>query len=162
MERKMNSEINIQYSHFWRLFERLVSEFDNESWIKTGRKAGIPVRLSFHILKSTKYYIKDFEMTKFASGKAFDINCETASINELPSIEDIVLCIKEFSKKTEGWIANIDLLKINNDFEWAGKTNLGLLLFVYKHNYYHLGELSSLLNEAKKGEVDDNFVKTLN
>jgi hypothetical protein len=121
MEEKMNSEINIQYSHFWRVFERLVSGFDGDSWVKTGRKAGIPVRLSFHILKATKYYIQDSTFTKFSSGKIFDINCETASMEELPSQNDIVLCVREFAKKTEEWIEDIDLEAKNNDFEWAGK-----------------------------------------
>ncbi len=158
----MNSELCLQYSHFWRLFGRIVGDFDGEAWIKTGRKAGIPVRIAFHLLKSSKYYMKDAQITSFESGKAFDVNCETAPVDELPSIRDVVQCIKVFTKKSDEWISGMDLSATNNDFEWAGKTNLGVVLFLYKHNYFHIGELSSLLNESKKGEADDNFVKSLN
>ena len=55
----------------------------------------------------------------------------------------------------------MDLCSINQAFEWAGKTKLGLVIFLLKHTVYHLGELSSLLNESQNGETEDNYVKAL-
>jgi uncharacterized damage-inducible protein DinB len=49
----------------------------------------------------------------------------------------------------------------NETFPWAGKTKTGLVLFLMRHSVYHLGELSSLLNESRMGNVEDNYVKTL-
>ncbi|HSB01554.1 MAG TPA: hypothetical protein VLE49_12960 [Anaerolineales bacterium] len=157
----MNTELNSQYSHIWRVFERLVNDFDDAAWIHTGRKATTPARLSFHILKATKYYLQDISAVEFASGKSFETNCETASEEVLPSRSDVIICIKEFAKKTENWIADMDLNCINQAFEWAGKTKLGVVIFLLKHSVYHLGELSSLLNESKNGEAEDNYVKAL-
>ena len=157
----MNLELISQYSHIWRVFERLVNDFDDTSWIHTGRKATTPARLSFHILKATKYYIEDKSTIEFASGKSFDINCETANEEDLPSRSDVIACIKEFAKKTESWIVEMDICAVNQAFEWAGKTKLGVVLVLIKHSVYHLGELSSLLNESKNGEAEDNYVKAL-
>lgn len=161
MDKTMNTELISQYAHFWRVFERLVHDFDDEAWFCTGRKTITPVRLSFHILKATKYYLEDSSVITFASGKSFDTNCETANAEALPSRSDVISCIKEFGQKTECWLAGLDLGSINKTFEWAGKTKLGVVIFLLKHSIYHLGELSSLLNESKKGEAEDNYVKAL-
>jgi hypothetical protein len=161
MEKTLNTELVSQFAHIWRVFERLVDDFDDTSWICTGRKATTPARLSFHILKATKYYLEDISAIEFASGKPFNINCETANEEALPSRGDVILCIEEFAKKTECWIAEMNLSSINKTFEWAGKTKLGVVIFLLKHSMYHLGELSSLLNESKNGEAEDNYVKAL-
>jgi len=157
----MNAELILQYAHTWRVFERLVTDFDDAAWIHAGRKATTPAKLSFHILKATKYYLEDISPVEFASGKSFDINCETADEEALPSRSDVLICIKEFAKKTEKWIAAMDIDSANKAFEWAGKTKLGVVIFLLKHSVYHLGELSSLLNESKNGEAEDNYVKAL-
>lgn len=161
MEKTLNTELIAQYAHIWRVFERLVNDFDDTSWICTGRKTIIPARLSFHILKATKYYLEDFSAVEFASGKSFDVDSATVNVEALPSRSDVIICIKEFAQKTEDWIAEIDLCSINQAFGWAGKTKLGLVIFLLKHSVYHLGELSSLLNESKNGEAEDNYVKAL-
>ena len=157
----MNTELISQYSHVWRVFERLVTDFDDEAWLHTGRKATTPARLSFHILKSTKYYLEDPSAVEFVSGKSFEANCETADEEDLPSRSDVIACIREFARKTECWLAEMDLRSSNQAFAWAGKTRLGVVLFLLKHTVYHLGELSSLLNESKQGEAEDNYVKAL-
>jgi hypothetical protein len=121
----------------------------------------MPARLSFHILKATKYYLEDSAAITFTSGKPFHVDCATAKREALPSRMDIIHCIREFAQKTECWISDMDLSSINQAFEWAGKTKLGLVIFLLKHTVYHLGELSSLLNESKNGETEDNYVKAL-
>lgn len=161
MENTLNTELIAQYAHIWRVFERLVNDFDDASWICTGRKTTIPARLSFHILKATQYYIEDTTAIQFASGKSFDVDCATVDVGALPSRDDVIFCIGEFAQKTESWIAEMDLCSINQAFAWAGKTKLGVVIFLLKHSLYHLGELSSLLNESKNGEVEDNYVKAL-
>jgi hypothetical protein len=157
----MNAELIEQYAHIWRLFERLVNDFDDISWSCIGRKATTPARLSFHILKATKYYLGDASVIEFASGKPFDSNCETADEDALPSRNDVFVSIREFAKKTESWIAGMEFSSINEAFQWAGKTKLGVVIFLLKHSVYHLGELSSLLNESRNGEAEDNYVKAL-
>ena len=157
----MQNEFVSQYSHTWRVFNRLVNDFDDEAWIHTGRNTTTPVRLSFHILKATKYYIEDQSETKFISGKAFNIDCATAEEDDLPSKNDILTSIDHLSKKTEKWLTKIDYFSTNETFPWAGKTKLGVVIFLLRHSIYHLGELSSLLNESRNGNVADNYVKAL-
>jgi hypothetical protein len=55
----------------------------------------------------------------------------------------------------------MDLHSENRAFEWAGETKLGVVLFLLRHSLYHIGELSSLLNESKNGDVEDHYVKAL-
>jgi hypothetical protein len=157
----MKKEFISQYAHTWRVFIRLVNDFDDTSWIHTGRGATIPAKLSFHILKSTKYYMENESVIAFASGKTFDIDCATAKEDELPSRSDMIDCIHVISKKTEAWLTNLDYAALNEAFPWAGATKLAVALFLLRHFLYHLGELSSLLNECRDGNVEDNYVKAL-
>lgn len=157
----MKTDFINQYAHTWRVFERLVKEFDNDAWFRTGRGATTPVRLSFHILKATKYYLEDPSTVLFESGKSLDIDSETTKVEDLPSQNDILVCINEFSVKTEKWLSEMDFSSENISFKWAGETKLGVVLFLLRHSLYHLGELSSLLNESRNGNVEDNYVKAL-
>lgn len=157
----MQNEFVSQYAHTWRVFIRLVNDFDDESWLYTGRDATTPARLSFHILKSTKYYLGDLSEMKFISGKSFEINGQTAVEDELPSRDDILQGIVEFSRKTETWLSGLDYMSANDVFPWAGETKLALAIFLLRHSLYHLGELSCLLNESRNGNVEDNYVKAL-
>ena len=155
----MKTEFIKQYGHTWRIFEGIVKDFDNISWLHTGCGATIPARIAFHILKGVKYYIEDTSITAFASGKSLEGNWETVKEEELPSQNDILTCINELKVKTEKWLSEMDYNAENNSFDWAGKTKLGVVIFLLRHNLYHIGELSSLLNESKNGEAEDNWIK---
>ena len=157
----MQNEFISQYAHTWRIFARLVADFDDETWLHTGRDATTPARLSFHILKSTKYYLGDLSDIKFVSGKSFEMNGQAAAEDELPSRNDILHAIAEFSRKTETWLGELDYRSANEAFPWAGKTKLAVVIFLLRHSLYHLGELSCLLNESRNGDVEDNYVKAL-
>ena len=157
----MKTEFINQYGHTWRVFERIVKDFDKDAWHHTGRGTITPVRLAFHILQGVKYYIEDSTTLLFASGKSFESNWKTAPEEDLPSQNDIVACINELQAKTEKWLAEMDFHAENRSFEWAGETKLGVVLFLLRHSVYHIGELSSLLNESKNGNAEDNYVKAL-
>jgi uncharacterized damage-inducible protein DinB len=150
-----------QYAHTWRVFEAIVNDFDETSRLETGRGAITPVRLALHILQSTKYYLEDKSTIVFDSGKPFDVSWENATENELPSQTDIVTCIHEMQDKTEEWLSEMDFGAENKSFPWAGETKLGVVIFVLRHSLYHIGELSSLLNESRNGVVEDHYVKTI-
>ena len=157
----MQTEFIKQYGHTWRIFERLVKDFDDEDWLHTGRGTTTPARLSFHKLKATQYYLEDSSTIFFESGKSFEGDPRTVKEGDLPSRNDILVCIDEFRGKTEKWLAEMDYHAANRAFEWAGKTKLGVVLFLSSHSLYHLGELSSLLNESRDGDAEDNYVKTV-
>lgn len=158
----MKTEFINQYGHAWRVFERLVSDFDAAAWLATGRKTITPARLSLHLLQADMYYLKiPAAAVPLASGKPINLNWETAAVEELPSQDDILGGLNQLKTRTETWLAEMDFNAANTAFPWAGETNLGLALFLLRHMLYHLGELSSLLNESKNGEVEDNYVKAL-
>jgi hypothetical protein len=157
----IKNEFIKQYAHTWRVFERLVKDFDAGAWLQTGRGAITPVRLSFHILQSVKYYLEDTSTIHFASGKSFENNWQTAKTDDLPSQNDILACIHEMRGKTEKWLSKVDYHAENNSFPWAGETKLGVVIFLLRHNLFHIGELSSLLNESKNGAVEDHYVKAI-
>lgn len=157
----MLPDLSDQYRHTWRVFARLAQDFDPAAWLAAGRGAGTPARLSFHILQSTKYYLKDSQPLAFASGKAFDGKVMDKRDDELPSQQDVVLCIEEMSKSCDAWLAGLDLNAENTAFPWAGKTQFGLALFLLRHTLFHTGELASILNESKHGVVEDHYVAAL-
>ena len=157
----MKTEFIKRYGHTWRVFKQVVEDFDADAWLHTGRGVITPARLAFHILQGVTYYIQDSTTTHFQSGKPFDSDLKTMEEENLPSQTDIVACINELQAKTETWLSVMDFNAENTSFEWAGPTKLGVVLFLLHHTVYHLGELSSLLNESKNGKAEDNYVKAL-
>ena len=142
-----------------RIFEGITKDFDNDTWIHTGCGTTTPARIAFHILQGVKYYIEDSSTIVFASGKSFEGDWRTVKEEELPSQNDVLTCIDELKAKTEKWLSEMDYSSENRSFDWAGKTKLGVVIFLLRHNLYHIGELSSLLNESRNGEAEDNWIK---
>ncbi len=157
----MKSEFINQYAHTWRVFEGIVKDLDERAWLYAGCGPNTAAGTAFHILKGVKYYIEDSSAIIFPSGKSFEMNPATVKREELPSQSDIVAGIGELKTRTEKWLSEIDLNAENKSFPWAGATKLGVVLFLLRHNLYHIGELSSLLNESKNGVAEDNWTKTL-
>jgi hypothetical protein len=155
----MEREFQSQYAHTWRVFERLVDDFDDDAWLHAGRRAVRPARLAFHILHATKYYLEDASGLQFASGKPFEADFETMKEEDLPTRADVIDCIRLFRAKTDSWLSGMDYSAQNTAFPWAGGTKLGVVIFLMRHSLYHLGELSSLLNESRNGDAEDNYVK---
>jgi hypothetical protein len=150
-----------QYRHTWRVFERLVKDFDAEAWLQTGRGAITPARLALHILLGTQYYLEDKTPFQFPSGKPFEPDWETIKTDDLPSQNDILEFSCEMMEKTEKWLFDLKYDAENKSFPWAGETQLGVVIFLLRHSLFHIGELSSLLNESKVGVVEDHYVKAL-
>lgn len=148
-----------QYAKVFRVFVKLVEEFDDKDWLKTGRKSYSPVRLSLHNLQSVKFYLQDKAEDKLASGVDFTDDCWEMAEKDLPSREETVKWIKEFAARSEKWLQEMDFEHENKAFPWAGDTDGAIALFMFQHYLFHLGELASLLNESKDGNVDDLYVK---
>lgn len=149
-----------QYGHTWRVFENLVQDFESEAWLQTGRGAVTPARLSLHILLAAQYYLEDLTPFAFPSGKQCESEWES-KIADLPTQADIMAFSREMKERTEQWLSDLDLDAENKTFPWAGKTQLGVVLFLLRHSLFHIGELSSLLNESKAGHVKDHYVHAL-
>lgn len=156
----MSNEFKQKYGKTWRVFTKVVEDFDSNAWLNTGRLNYIPARLALHILQSTAYYLQDSGVQPLASGKPFTENCWTMAEEDLPSQAELTVYINTFKEKTENWLNIVDLGAENNSFDWTGNTNFGVILFSFQHCLFHLGELSSLLNESKNGKVEDHYVNT--
>ena len=79
----------------------------------------------------------------------------------LPSQADGVSYIHVLRENTRKWLLETDLECANAAIPWAGVTMFGVALFSLRHSLFHIGELSSLLNESKQGEVEDHYVKAI-
>jgi hypothetical protein len=157
----MKTELTQQYAHTWRVLAGIVKDFDQGTWLHYGCGTMTPARDTFHLLQGVKYYIEDRSTLTFASGRSFDSHCGTVPEAELPSQADVLACIAALQAKTEVWLSTLDLTAENKTFQWAGETRLSVALFLLRHMLYHLGELSSMLNESKQGMAEDNWFKAL-
>jgi hypothetical protein len=157
----MINELVAQYEHTWRTFAGVVGEFEAQAWLRLGFGSMTPVRTAFHILKGVKYYIGDESCLTFVSGMPFDLDLEKVAADNLPSQADMLAMAAELGTRTREWLAGIDLEAPNQAFPWAGNSQLGVALFLLRHNLYHIGELSALLNQSKNGVAQDHWVQTL-
>lgn len=157
----MKTEFTSQYGHTWRVFAGLTKDFNSDAWLHTGRGVITPARLALHILRSAKDYMEDSLPMPFPSGKPFDAPWNTVEERDLPSQSDMLACIEVLQARTQKWLAEMDFGGENKSFPWTGETKLSVALFSLRHSLYHLGELSSLLNESKDGVVEDNYVKAI-
>jgi hypothetical protein len=157
----LKTELINQYAHTWRMLAGIVADFDRETWLHFGCGTMTPARDTFHLLQGVKYYIADRSTLTFASGKSFDSQCGTVPEAELPSQADILACIVALQTKTESWLSEMDFAAENTAFPWTGKAQFSVALFLLRHMLYHLGELSSMLNESKQGVAEDNWVRAL-
>jgi hypothetical protein len=155
----MEKEFIGQFAHTWKVFARLVNDFEADAWLHVGRGAMTPARLSHHVLGSTKYYLEDAAELRYQSGKPFELDWIQCPDADLPSQEDILDAIELFAMKTERWLSERDYTAPNETFPWAGPTQLAVVIFLLRHSLYHLGELSALLNESRNGDVEDHYVK---
>ena len=121
MEQINKHEFTKQYAHTWRVFERLVKDFDAEAWLQTGRQAITPARLALHILLGTQYYLDDKVPFQYPSGKPFNIDWQTIKTADLPSQTDILAFIREMMAKTEQWLSGLECSAENKSFPWAGR-----------------------------------------
>ncbi|HTP08284.1 MAG TPA: hypothetical protein VMP08_08545 [Anaerolineae bacterium] len=157
----MKSGFIQQYAHTWRVLAGIIKDFDRETWLHYGCGTMTPARDTFHLLQGVKYYIEDSSTVTFASGKSFDSHCGTVPEAELPSQADVLACIAVLQTKTEAWLCTMSFEAENKSFEWTGQTQFSVALFLLRHMLYHIGELSSMLNESKHGMTEDNWTKTL-
>jgi hypothetical protein len=157
----VKTEMIKQYAHTWRTFAGIVKDFDDDAWLHTGKGIVIPVRIAFHILKATTYYLEDESTVLLAAGQPFDGNWEAVKEGDWPSQSDIVAGIDALQVNTEKWLSEMDFDAENKTFGWAGVTKLGVALFLLSHTLYHVGGLNALLEESKNGKAEDHFVKAL-
>lgn len=157
----MKAEIMNQYSHFWRTYRKVCSDFDLKSWKESGFGITQPGRLALHILQSTIFYVEGKEPLVLKDGSP--VECHSAEMDReaLPDLENILFCLETVEKKTEDWINNMEFESRNEKFPWTGETAFSVALFVLRHSQYHLGEMNAMLNEQFRGKADDYFANQL-
>ncbi len=157
----MRETLLSQYNHTWKMFYKMVKDFDKESWIKTGCSYIIPARIAYHIIGGVNYYIENEGKVNLLSGKENGWNWENAPVDDLPTQEDILELIHTYKSMTDTWVSNSDFERANKKFEWTGTNKLSVALFLLRHMEYHIGELNLLLHIGKNGDANDNWVKAL-
>jgi hypothetical protein len=157
----MHTEFIEQYDHTWRILKGIVADFSPEAWRHYGCGTMTPVRDALHLVQGIKYYLSSDTPTQFVSGKSFDSHSGNAPEDQLPTQADLLVSITELQGMTTAWLTSLDFTAVNSAFPWAGATQLSVALFLLRHMLYHLGELSSMLNESKQGVAEDNWVKAL-
>ena len=157
----MKTEVIERYAHTWRMFAGIVKDFDDDAWLYAGKGIVVPVRIAFHLLTATTYYLEDESTVLLAAGKPFDGNWDAVQEKDWPSQSDILAGIDVLQVKTEQWLSEMDFGAENKTFGWAGATKVGVALFLLSHTLYHVGGLNAFLEESKNGKAEDNFVQTL-
>jgi hypothetical protein len=154
----MMPELGNQYNHTWKMFHKMVVDFDDASWLSTGCAYIIPARIAYHIIGGVDYYIQNEQKPELGSGKKNDWNWQHAPIADLPTRSDILELIHVYKAKTDAWLDATDGEERNAKFEWTGEKEISVGLFLLRHMEYHIGELNLLLHISKDGVANDNWI----
>jgi len=157
----MKKELVNQYSHLWRTYRSICKDFDPEAWKTLGFGLTQADRLALHILQSTIFYIEGKTPLVCSDGSLIETHSSEIGNEDLPDLENILFILNTVEKKTESWIRNMELEKKNDEFPWTGENALSVVLFLLRHNQYHLGEMNALLNEQLSGKSEDHFANQL-
>jgi hypothetical protein len=156
----MKANIAKQFEQFFRMFERVVEDYDDRSWNQSGHGITVPTNLSFHILQSIKYY--SYNTAGFARVGCEELSHDYKAMERMVVAQaDILANIRSLKPQLLAWIDSIDLDAENPDFKWTGCDMESVVIFIIRHSYFHLGELNALLNEQKNGEAEDHFANNI-
>lgn len=151
----VKKEHKLQFEQTWKIFEAVVSEFDDVTWKKAGSGYMIPAKLALHILLGVDYYIE----RKSEWGNRYAEGWASLDEESVPTQADILQYLEEEAAAFNSWLAGLELDAENQTFPWAGPTRSGVLVFLLRHTMYHLGEMNALLHVARDGEIDDMWMK---
>ncbi len=156
----MNNNIHKQFEQFFRMFNNIVNDFDDYSWNHSGHCLTVPTRLSWHILQSIKYYSND--KSDFVFRNSNNITHDYKYNNQFQILQSDIISNSEIQKNyIVKWINEIDLSSINEQYKWTGNDLESVVIFIIRHNYFHLGELNALLNEYLGGKAKDHFADNI-
>jgi hypothetical protein len=148
------------FEQFYRMMRDIVGEFTDESWFASGHKLTRPPLLAYHILKSTKYYNADSGEFIRDDGTALAADYQATDADRITRSE-ILANISRHEASLQLWIRGTELASGNEKYPWTGVDMESVLLFIIRHNYFHLGEMSALLNETLAGDASDNFANNI-
>jgi hypothetical protein len=148
------------FEQFFRMIRDIVGGFTDESWFASGHKLTRPPLLAYHILKSTKYYTADSGEFLRADGTALASDYQATEGDRITRGE-ILANLERHEASLRAWVLRTDLAAGNEAYPWTGKDMESVLLFIVRHGYFHLGEMSALLNEILEGDEPDNFARNI-
>ena len=157
----MKNELKKHFAHFWRVYRAVCGGFDKRSWETLGYGLTQPNRLALHLLQSTIYYVGCKNPLTLADGSSITKHAHEMEPEDLLDPDTILLNQERVAEITDRWINEMDLAAENKEYPWTGDTAGSVVLFALRHNDYHLGEMTALLNEQKTGEARDNFASLL-
>ena len=151
----VKEEFSAQFDQTWSIFTEIVGSFPDDSWTSYGVGYVVPARVAYHALLGVEYYIEYKSNWGNRTGRDWSSMATTL----LPSQEDIQEYAEDLSTSLNQWLSRLDLDAENKRFEWAGKTQSGVLIFLLRHTMYHIGELNGLLYALTDGTIDDMWMK---
>jgi hypothetical protein len=156
----MKTNVQRQFEQLFRIYQEVVTAFDEDTWNTYGHCLTTPKKLAFHIIQSIKYYSKDSSC--FTSEKNGEIsNDYKIKDDTYYSRNDAINNCRIQERNVKEWIAGLDFSLNNNDYTWTGKDMESVVLFVIQHSYFHLGEMNALLNEKLEGKAEDSFARNI-
>ncbi len=156
----MKDNCEALFTQFFRTMRDIVGEFTDEAWLDSGHKLTKPPLLAYHILKSIKYYCGDSGEFLRADGEKLPVDYQATEEDRI-SRNEILGNLGRHEAGLKDWIRGTELSASNEKYPWTGKDMESVLLFIIRHSFFHLGEMSALLNEKLEGDASDSFAKNV-
>ncbi|MBT3284696.1 DinB family protein [Candidatus Bathyarchaeota archaeon] len=145
----------------WQMYSDAINTIPDEEWGTGEIDYLVPARQILHGIETLDFYsvmIPDV----FTHGYRFNLDWQTASIDQLPSKEQLMKYLDEVKEKLENWILGIDDDLFHSPerlYPWTGSTLLGRVLYSLEHSRHHLGELNGELRRRGLPRVKWSYFK---
>lgn len=144
--------------HFSRMTSQLrqaISAFPEKEWRKADTRYQRPAGLALHIIETIDFYTSGLSGDDFPWGERLGgTDWEAEDNNTLPGQEDLLIYLEDMEARLRGWLEETELSTREILHPWAGKTLLGLALYVLRHSQHHLGELGLELHRRGLEGID--------
>jgi hypothetical protein len=144
---KINETLLESFSLVWEMYKDVLRSVEESQWRQGEIDYLVPSRLMLHSIETIDFY-SSRSPKEFNHGYRFNIDRKTATLEELPTREQLKEYLDEVKEKCMSWLIKTDdpeYLSPETEFPWTGSNVLGRVLYLLSHCRQHLGELNAEL-----------------
>ena len=145
-----------QLGRTWQELRDAIVKTPAEEWRQGATDYLIPARLAYHVLFVADMYATPMGYEEYKPHRRYKIDWEGPA-EAMPNREDLFTMINETEVNVKQWLLDLGdegLLEEETQYPWTGERKLGRVLYLLRHNQWHIGELNAILRARGIEQVE--------